>query len=1107
MPHHFICYSTVDALDFALRLHEELTAGPPPFEVWLDKHRLRPGFDWDSQLVEALRLSETLLFLMSPDSVEDGSPCKEEWTRALVYRKPVVPILLNSQIEIPFGLGRRQHIDFTCDFKEPLAQLRQHLIWLASREGQLQCLRYQLQDSKRRFAHAASELQRQRITAEIEGLQAQIRDLEQVIARPEDAERRVDESIQRGLELQREQPNRPAERPQRARFVNRPPGVAPTYFQDRVVETQLLARFLKDQAIRIVTVVGPGGVGKTAIVCRLLDALQRGCLPDSDESIDVDGIVYLSATGSRRISFSTLFEDLCQMLPPEQLPALDSIYKSAYSTAVKMGALLDRFPSGCYVVLLDNFEDLVDLQTERVLDAELDAALRALLTHQPNGVKVLITTRVRPVDLLVVGPGRQGVLTLDEGLESRYGVKVLREMDGHNAVGLRDAPDATLTKLCESVRGYPRALEAVHAILAASPATTLENLVADAEHLPENVVEILVGEAFNRLDRNAEEVMEALAIFGNPVPPTAVDYLLQPFSPGVDSAPILRRLANMHFVRREHDRYYLHPVDKKYAMSRIPVGGEADRITADPVFSRFALCDRAGDYYCEVRKPRAEWRTIQDLEPQLSEFDLRVEGGDRETALRILSDLADDYLIRWGHYSLCIEMAERLGPRFIEPRDELSRVQILASAHGFGGGLQRAAALWQEAIKVADETADDFAKWRATGNLAGCRDSLGDYKGAIKTFRRVLRYACRHSYSQWEGTSHSRIGLSFRSLGKIRYAINHLKKSLHNAQERRDAHGEEGDWHNLGNCYYDLGEIAKAREHYEKALKLSTKSGDRSWRANHFGGLGDCSLIVGDISRAESCYNEALNLRREIGHRRNEAASLSCLAECAAQRGDTMRALAGSRDAMVIAMEFDSVVDIQNFRENIAMLLVDSGEINDAIREAKSALELGKRFQIPLARANAGLALAALIGGAIDVAHAAADEALKYDVPLENSLSAAIRGLVAFRESDMAAARASFANAVVEANKLLTRTPELFGQLDIKGLGLSGMALCGSSRHIAEAEDAYRAARLINRDPGTVARVLRLLDQLAMADKDRLLGNVQSAAAGVTDIMRRENLD
>ena len=47
--------------------------------------------------------------------------------------------------------------------------------------------------------------------------------------------------------------------------------------------------------------------------------------------------------------------------------------------------------------------------------------------------------------------------------------------------------------------GYPRALEALAAILAADRGTTLPELLAETAGLPGNVVEALVGEAFSRL--------------------------------------------------------------------------------------------------------------------------------------------------------------------------------------------------------------------------------------------------------------------------------------------------------------------------------------------------------------------------------------------------------------------------------------------------------------------------------------------------------------------------------------------------------------------------------------------------------------------------------
>ncbi len=85
--HHFVSYSPHEALDFVLQLTDALETGSPPQRVWLDKRNLRPG-NWDMQITEAIRTCESLLFIMTHDSVQDNSVCKEEWTLALRYKKP-----------------------------------------------------------------------------------------------------------------------------------------------------------------------------------------------------------------------------------------------------------------------------------------------------------------------------------------------------------------------------------------------------------------------------------------------------------------------------------------------------------------------------------------------------------------------------------------------------------------------------------------------------------------------------------------------------------------------------------------------------------------------------------------------------------------------------------------------------------------------------------------------------------------------------------------------------------------------------------------------------------------------------------------------------------
>ena len=1037
--HCFISYSHADGLDFVTKLADELEGGHPFIKVWFEKREMVAGReDWDNQLAKAIRNCKCLFFIMSADSTAEHSNCKEEWAWALKYKKPVICLWIDNKAEDQFRLNSRQKIDFTSNFDAGLAKLRKAIAHLDSPAGQLDELNHRFADANRDFRRASDE-DKPRIKAELDELTDQIKRQEEIVRNPKAAQEQTQKNIETGLERERK-PEKPiTSSAQSTKFINPPPGIAPNYFQDRLIETKQAVDFINDDAQRLMTIVGRGGVGKTAMVCRLLKELESGQLPDGLGAMKVEGIVYLSEIGSHRVTFVNIFYDLCKLLPAETANELDAIYKNpGGSTESKMCAVLEKFAGGRVVLLLDNFEPLVDSETFTIRDAELYEALRAFLNGTHTAVNIIITTRIAPKALNLIQPGRQRVLTLDEGLDSPYAENILREMDVDGRIGLQSASDALLGRARERTRGYPRALEALFAILASDRYTTLAELLAMPT--PVNVVEALVGEAFNRLDTNAQKVMQALAVYNRPVTPAAVDYLLAPYIPAIDSAPILQRLANMHFARKESGRFYLHPVDREFAFGLIgnqelgirkqdsdsPQSLIPNQLIPNQLFTQHDLTSRAADYFRKARKPRAEWKKLEDLSAQLAEFDLRCTAGDYDTAGDILSDIDYDCLQVWGYYRLLINYYE-----------------------GVQGKLK-----------------SSRLKKRSLNELGLAYYAIGNVRKCIECYENALEIVKEEKDREYEGVLLGNLGLAYADLGDAHKAIEFYEQALVIAHEIGDRRGESAGLGNLGGAYADLGDAHKAIEFYEQALVIAHEISDRRGEGTNLSNIAGQYSSLGEYEKSIGFYNQALQNARDIGNKYGESKRLNGLAGVLIEKGDLKNAVNNSQESFRIGQEMSSPEVCIESGNTLATALLFSEKFKDALQVIQ--------------------------------------EASKFDRPNFIYNVSALHGIIALRQGERETAQEAFTKSIAQADEILAKTPDYYDALDAKGLALSGLMVIGkwgdsddAGYTVAEAMEIFGRARKIAPHAGVVKRVLRLFDELAQCDPHGLLKDVRPAAAGV----------
>src|SRR5690349_2134309 len=100
----------------------------------------------------------------------------------------------------------------------------------------------------------------------------------------------------------------------------------------------------------------------------------------------------------------------------------------------------------------------------------------------------------------------------------------------------------------------------------------------------------------------------------------------------------------MQFARRQGERYYLHPVDRAYAFERIPRGEPEDwKAKGAPRYTQFTLLHRGAEYFKQARLRPQNIKQLDDLAPQLAEYELRYAGQEYDLAAYVLMSIDREF--------------------------------------------------------------------------------------------------------------------------------------------------------------------------------------------------------------------------------------------------------------------------------------------------------------------------------------------------------------------------------------------------------------------------------------------------------------------------------
>jgi glycosyltransferase involved in cell wall biosynthesis/tetratricopeptide (TPR) repeat protein len=417
--------------------------------------------------------------------------------------------------------------------------------------------------------------------------------------------------------------------------INDMPDIVSAEFHDRASQKSALTDLLSRSGFRLIQLEGADGIGKTALVKTVRDAMKNQRPPKS-----LRAFVYFSARGYRWITVPTLLEDLARAGGPQVASTLGQSLRTTPWRAVldDVVAALGRLR---VAVVIDDADELFDRRAEW-RDRELRELLTELAGRNDHEVKVIMTVkRAReggPADVELMRRAER--VSLDRGLPPDFARSLLFGLLAEDRPA--ETSDGQLNRLLGMSAGHPRALELIAGTLRSRPAET-DRMISLLQEDSGEPAARLFAYLFDKLELDERRVVQALAVFSRPVSPDAVTYLLKEVTATLRTEVVLRSLRDRFLIHSYGDRYYLPSADSLLALASLLTtadAGSSSALTQEKWWLR-------GAAYFSSRRSGSPAR-IEDLWPQLGEIELNHRARQWERALQVMNDVDDSYLTRWG---------------------------------------------------------------------------------------------------------------------------------------------------------------------------------------------------------------------------------------------------------------------------------------------------------------------------------------------------------------------------------------------------------------------------------------------------------------------------
>ncbi len=718
----------------------------------------------------------------------------------------------------------------------------------------------------------------------------------------------------------------------RQRREPRPPPRLPlslTSFVGRERELRAVAGALDRH--RLVTLVGPPGVGKTRLA---LEAVRRTPPADLVQFVD------LSSATPERVG-STVRSAL---LLPDGHRRTDLEAVAEY--------LLDR----SLLLILDNCEHVL-ASCAAVVSTLLEACagLRVLATsRQPLGLPGEAVLRVPPMD---VPPAPSEASPPEPDTLVRFDAVALfveRARLADPTFRLTEENAAAVAELCRRLDGLSLAIELAAARVTGLPPATLLERLSDRFRLllghgptwpaRHRTLQAALDWSYDLLSEAERQVFLRLSVFAGGCTLEAAEAVVSDVAPQDTVLDVLARLVDKSLVvvsdsPRGTIRYGLLDTLRAYAEKHLGVAGVSEARRRHARFFR-ALAEQAAPAL--AGPDVGAWPERLEVEHENLRAAIRwAVANEPETALRMVVALAPYAEVRgrlaevrsWARTAL---EASAGAPAALRARACLARGRLSRLL----GDLQDAEAVLQEALSLSEAEADPVLTGHVLNELGVVAHIKGDYKGAAARAHRALELLQPPGDRRGLTTALNLLGLVAHHGGEFDTAQEYFTETLELARAIADRRSVAVALNNLGSIALYREDYERAWVLFQEALAIQRKLQNRRSVANLLSNLGDTARGLRQQAVAKEMHGQALTERAAMKDRPGVATSLLNLAYVAVATGELER-------AAVLLAAGDRV------RSDVGMALPASGQEEFDRHLSAVRAGLGQRFAEAWARGRA----------------------------------------------------------------------------------------------------------------------------------------------------------